>query len=349
MMNFAIGGGASGSGTVTHTTGALTANQVVIGNGTDDLKTLGTLGTTTTLLHGNAAGAPTFGAVVLTTDVSGILPTANGGTGTATPITFAQTPTVGGIPYGASATTLNILDDVATGKVLISGGVATAPSWGLPAGLFLGQTVTATASANFTTGANTRTIIVEQVAGGGGGGGVSSSAAAGGGGGGGGGGGYVRKQFTVTPSTAYAYTNGAGGTAGANTGGTGGTGGDSTFVVGGTTITAKGGTGGVGMTANTTIASAQGGTGGGVSTSGDINGSGAPANFGLRTSGLIATGGNGGSSFFGGGGLGSNAPGAGADGVGHGGGGAGAVVTNASSAVAGGVGSAGQTVVYEYS
>jgi hypothetical protein len=30
--------------------------------------------------HGNAAGAPTFGAVVLTTDVSGILPGANGGT-----------------------------------------------------------------------------------------------------------------------------------------------------------------------------------------------------------------------------------------------------------------------------
>jgi len=36
-------------------------------------------GTTTTVLHGNAAGQPSFGAIVLTTDVSGILPMANGG------------------------------------------------------------------------------------------------------------------------------------------------------------------------------------------------------------------------------------------------------------------------------
>lgn len=50
------------------------------------------LGTTTTLLHGNAAGSPTYGQVVtgdigagavnLTTQVSGILPPANGGSGT---------------------------------------------------------------------------------------------------------------------------------------------------------------------------------------------------------------------------------------------------------------------------
>jgi hypothetical protein len=38
-------------------------------------------GTSTTVLHGNAAGAPTFGAVSLTADVSGTLPVANGGTG----------------------------------------------------------------------------------------------------------------------------------------------------------------------------------------------------------------------------------------------------------------------------
>lgn len=79
--NAASSGG--GSGTVTHTAGALTANQVVIGNGTDDLKTLGSLGTTTTVLHGNAAGAPTYGAVAIATDVSGL------GTGVAT---FLATP-----------------------------------------------------------------------------------------------------------------------------------------------------------------------------------------------------------------------------------------------------------------
>jgi len=61
---------------------ALTANQLVIGGGAGAAPaSLGSLGTTTTVLHGNAGGAPTFGAVVLTTDVSGTLPVGNGGTG----------------------------------------------------------------------------------------------------------------------------------------------------------------------------------------------------------------------------------------------------------------------------
>jgi hypothetical protein len=74
-------GGGGGSGTVTHTVGALTADRLVIGNGTDDIEVLGSAGTTTTVLHGNAGGAPTFAAVSLTADVSGTLPVANGGTG----------------------------------------------------------------------------------------------------------------------------------------------------------------------------------------------------------------------------------------------------------------------------
>jgi hypothetical protein len=48
-------------------------------------------GTTTTVLHGNASGAPSWGAVGLTTDVSGILPLANGGT------SASLTPSVGGV------------------------------------------------------------------------------------------------------------------------------------------------------------------------------------------------------------------------------------------------------------
>lgn len=63
----------------------LTLNQLVLGGGVGGAPaTLGSLGTTATLLHGNAAGIPSFGAVVLTTDVSGTLPVANGGTGRAT-------------------------------------------------------------------------------------------------------------------------------------------------------------------------------------------------------------------------------------------------------------------------
>lgn len=45
---------------------------------------LTTLGTTTTVLHGNAAGAPTWGAVSLAADVSGVLAVVNGGTSVTT-------------------------------------------------------------------------------------------------------------------------------------------------------------------------------------------------------------------------------------------------------------------------
>ena len=56
-------------------------------------------GTSTTVLHGNASGAPTFGAVSLTADVSGTLPVANGGTG-------LTTLTAGYIPYGNGTSAL---------------------------------------------------------------------------------------------------------------------------------------------------------------------------------------------------------------------------------------------------
>lgn len=90
----------TGIGTVTHTAGALVANQLVIGNALADLKTLGSLGTTTTVLHGNAGGPPTFGAVSLTADVSGVLPVANFSTGTPTGAKFVRDDGVLAIPPG---------------------------------------------------------------------------------------------------------------------------------------------------------------------------------------------------------------------------------------------------------
>lgn len=51
-------------------------------------------GATNTVLHGNAAGAPSWGAVVLTSDVSGTLPVANGGTGDTGTAWTAYTPTL---------------------------------------------------------------------------------------------------------------------------------------------------------------------------------------------------------------------------------------------------------------
>lgn len=51
-------------GTVTNLAGALTLNQVVLGNGGNDIKVQGSLGTVNQVLHGNAAGAPTWNPVV---------------------------------------------------------------------------------------------------------------------------------------------------------------------------------------------------------------------------------------------------------------------------------------------
>jgi len=59
---------------------ALTANRLVLGGGAGAAPTVvGSLGTTTTVLHGNAGGAPTFGAVSLSADVTGTLPGASVG------------------------------------------------------------------------------------------------------------------------------------------------------------------------------------------------------------------------------------------------------------------------------
>ena len=76
----------------------LTANALILGGGLGATPTpMASLGTTTTVLHGNAAGAPTFGAVSLTADVSGTLPVGNGGTGiTNTPYVMLEFPLDGG-------------------------------------------------------------------------------------------------------------------------------------------------------------------------------------------------------------------------------------------------------------
>lgn len=76
----------SGPGDVT-ATGTLTASQLIVGAGGTTIAALGTLGSSTTVLHGNALGAPSFAAVSLTSEVSGVLPIANGGglSGTYTP------------------------------------------------------------------------------------------------------------------------------------------------------------------------------------------------------------------------------------------------------------------------
>lgn len=80
------------------------------------------IGTAGTVLRSDGADAA-WSKVVLTSDVSGILPVANGGT------SFA-TYTVGDLLYASAAGALSKLADVATGNALISGGVGAAPAYG---------------------------------------------------------------------------------------------------------------------------------------------------------------------------------------------------------------------------
>ena len=90
---------------VISSSGLLGNNQLVLGGGAGGTpKTTVSLGTTTSVLHGNAVGAPSFGAVDLTADVSNILPITSGGTGsgTGTPVTankvFASPDLATGLP-----------------------------------------------------------------------------------------------------------------------------------------------------------------------------------------------------------------------------------------------------------
>lgn len=59
----------------------LTTNRILTSSGTPGRVTAGPAGTSTTVLHGAAAGQPTYSAVDLAADITGTLPVGNGGTG----------------------------------------------------------------------------------------------------------------------------------------------------------------------------------------------------------------------------------------------------------------------------
>ena len=66
---------------------SLTASHIVLGGGPGATPTpLNSLGTVTTVLHGNAAGAPFFASVNIATETTGVLPIARGGTNSPGPL-----------------------------------------------------------------------------------------------------------------------------------------------------------------------------------------------------------------------------------------------------------------------
>lgn len=127
----------AGGGTVTHTLGALTGSALIIGNGGADVAALSSLGTTTTVLHGNASGSPTFGAVSLTSDVSGTLGPTAGGTGvtsfTAYSPIFGGTTSTGALQTTTLGTSGWVLTSngpgaIATFQAAASGGTVANPT-----------------------------------------------------------------------------------------------------------------------------------------------------------------------------------------------------------------------------
>lgn len=108
----------SNSVPTTYTVGAL-----LYADSVSTLAPLAGVATGNALISGGLLTAPSWGKIGLTTHISGTLAPANGGTG-------LTSYTVGDLLYASSTSVLSKLAAVAVGNALISGGSATAPTWG---------------------------------------------------------------------------------------------------------------------------------------------------------------------------------------------------------------------------
>lgn len=220
------------------------------------------------------------------------------------------------------------------------------------------QTIIATGAGTYTPTAGTTSVIIELQAAGGGGGGVQSA------GGsnvaiacGGGSGAWLRKRLTADFSGAsYSVgAKGAGGAAGNNVGGTGGNTTFTTTAPSSATYTAEGGSGGSQLGPTGAPLPTGGGLGGGVSGSAaDHSMRGGTSCMGIASATSRGTTSGGGASHYSAGAPsafhdGANMSVAGGNADGKGGGGSGAMSGASGAAKAGGDGSDGMIIIWEYS
>jgi len=230
----------------------LTAESVVIGNGTDAVKFVAP-GSSSNVLTSNGtawvsqAAAATTNANAITT---GILSASVGGTG-------ANTLTNNAVVIGNTTGAVKFVSPGTTGNLLTSNGTAWVSQAAAVAAGGLSGIQQYNSPSTFTPPPSTNSIIVYAMGGGGGGGGGRQAGAQNNNGGSGSFAGVFAKQVTVTGGTPYPVTVGAGGNAGAGVNaGTGGQGGTTSF-------------------GSPALFSANGGSGG---QGGQPNGNGSPSN-----------------------------------------------------------------------
>jgi hypothetical protein len=304
-------------------------------------------GTTTTVLHGNAAGNPAFGAVVeaditLANNTTNNVSITKHGFCPIAPNSLTQFLRGDG-GWGTPAGT-GMSAPTGTGYVHITGGAEDAAA--ATGYLFTGMQILTSASGTYTPTAGTTAILVEVQGAGGGGGGCATNAASYASAGGGGGGGGYAKLWIASPAASYVYSVAAGANGGAAGNNPGTTANPSTFGSG-PLITANGGTGGLGGASQNNSTSSNG-SDGGTAIGGNLNipgGSGTGAIY--LGAGNAPVQGLGGATLLG-------TPGkpwayaAGSSGQGYGSGGNGASAISSQSQQAGGKGAAGLIIVWEY-